>query len=204
MFFRRSHNSPLSPADGNSSLPTPPRHPQEGAPDPVIDAQIHWLAQRGLKKATTVTQEEWIGATEDPTDPFSLATAHTSEPCVTPDPAVTITAENLVDAVEELADGLELPIDDVSREGGALLIRSGASHYSFVLTSPETGEARQHHVILEDVARTFVDSAHVLHRVDSTYAIVHRDIAEIALDVMKAETALGNIGSDPEESASRE
>lgn len=204
MFFRRSRSPKTSPADGTPSPPSPPRDPKQDAPDPVIDAQIHWLAQRGLKKAATVTREEWIGAATDPTDPFSLATARTSRPCVTPNPAVTITAANLVDAVEEMADGLELPIDDVTVEGDALLIRSGTSHYSFELTSPKTGEERQHHAILEDVARTFVDSAHVLHRVDVTYAIVHRDIAEIALDVMKAETALRDIGSDPEESASRE
>lgn len=158
--------------------------PQPQVPDPVVDAQIHWLGSRGLVKADSVSRQEWIATTEDPTDPFSLASARTSKPCVTPEPAVTIKRGTLTECVEELADGLKLPIDEV-REDGRLLVRSGTSHFSFDL-----GEHRNDLLVLEEVARTFVDSAHVLHRVGQTFAIVHRDIADIAMEVMAAEAEL--------------
>lgn len=152
--------------------------------DPVIDARIHWLASRGLMVRDGITVEEWIGAADDPTDPVSLAGAQMNgEPCVQPHPMVSISGTDL-QMVHDLADGLELPIDEVEVSGGDLRIRSASTHLTFPLGGQDLLE------VLRDVAAEFVDSAHVLLKRGSTFAIVHRDIAaqaEAALHALPQE-----------------
>ncbi|WP_182353122.1 hypothetical protein [Flaviflexus huanghaiensis] len=147
--------------------------------DPVIDAQIHWLGARGLILRDGISSTEWIAATDDPTDPTSLAEAHIDgRLCVQPDPMVTLSGSDLVRLVHELADGLELPIDEVTLEADVLKLRSASTHLTFHVAGRENID------VLRDVAEEFVDSAHVLLVDGATFAVAHRDIAEMAAAVL--------------------
>lgn len=158
MLFRRKHKPDAPPAP---------------ATDPVIDAQIHWLAKRGLVVRDGLSKEQWIGAADDPSDPMSLAEATIDGmPCAQADPMVTVTGEDLVQIVHDLADGLELPIDDVELAGAELKLRSAATHLVFPTAD------RNHLDILRDVADEFVDSDHILLLNGNSFAIPHRDVAE--------------------------
>lgn len=164
MLFRRKHKPDAPPAP---------------ATDPVIDAQIHWLAKRGLVVRDGLSKEQWIGAADDPSDPMSLAEATIDGmPCAQPDPTVTINGTDLAEMVHLLADSLELPIDDVEYAGGELKIRSSATHLSFTI------EGHDHLAVLHSIAQEFIDSAHVLVCNGNTFAIAHRDIAEQVQSVM--------------------
>lgn len=148
--------------------------------DPVIDAQIHWLQSRGLVLKDNVMTEEWIAVAADPTDPMSLAEARVDGSlCVEPSPVVSLEGDNLEQLVHDMADGLELPIDEADVDSsGSLNVRAANAH----LSTDTVG--RDHLEILTEVASEFVDSAHVLLAQARTLAIVHRDVAE------QAETAL--------------
>ena len=168
MLFRRKASAPLPPP-----------------PDPVIDAQIHWLAQRGLVVREEIGTETWIAACDDPADPMALAaTVVAGEPCCRPDPLVTIDGTDPVSMVHALADGLELPIDEVEIDGTHLAIRAGSTRLSF------DAQERSLPELLADVAGRFVDSAHVLLTNGPSFAIVHRDIAREAEVVMQGLPAL--------------
>lgn len=163
MLFRRKHQI--------ENIPAP-------VTDPVIDAQIHWLGNRGLVVRDGLSKEQWIAAAEDPSDPISLAQAMIDEvPCCQPDPAVTIEGTDLILMVHNLADGLALPIDDVESVGNQLKIRSATTHLSF--------EVAEHHLeTLRSVAEEFVDPAHRLIVTSNRFAIAHRDISEQVESVM--------------------
>ncbi|WP_182171596.1 hypothetical protein [Flaviflexus equikiangi] len=139
--------------------------------DPAIDAHIHWLGMRGLVARDGLTREEWIAAAGDPSDPMSLADALTSgRPCAVPI-GVTVTGTDLVRDIELLADGLGLPIDDVTLTDSTLLIRSGTTRSALDASGPN---------VLSQVASMFVDAVHVLLVEGRTFAVVHGDVAEQA------------------------
>lgn len=150
-----------------------PQVPPAPVTDPVIDAQIHWLANRGLVVRDGLSKEQWIAAAEDPSDPISLAEAKIDgAPCAQPNPMITVTGKDLVQMVHNLADGLELPIDDVELADTELKLRSAATHLVF-----PTGD-RDQLTVLRSVAAEFIDSDHVLLVNGNTFAIAHRSIAE--------------------------
>lgn len=150
------------------------RRTREPAPltDPEIDASIHWLGSRGLVVRDAVSREEWIAATEDPTDPLSLAAARIDgAPCVEVQPAVTLSAADLVEGIDALADGLGLPIDEVEVGDDILRVRSGATELTFSRDGRDTGD------VLLEVVEAFTDAVHVALRSGLSFAIVHRDVA---------------------------
>lgn len=153
-----------------------PQSPAIPVTDPVVAAQIHWLKSRGLVRTESIGTPDWIAAAKDPADQFSLAEARVDgRLCVEPSPMVTIPDSGLLAGVDAIADGLGLPIDEAKiDEAGTLIIRSSHTHLSF-----ETAD-RALFAVLSEVAAEFVDSAHRLISHKSTFAIVHRDVAEQA------------------------
>lgn len=147
---------------------------KEELPEPVpieVDAQIDWLGKRGLGPAPGVGRREWMEAAEDPTDPFSLAAATIDgRPCAAPSVSFTAAGEP-AQLIDDMADALDLPIDEVSVDGATLTVRSARQFFTYDITDPAD--------LAEAVARDFVDAGHVLHRDGDTLAIVHRDLSEL-------------------------
>lgn len=168
---------------------------KEELPEPVpieVDAQIDWLGKRGLGPASGVSRREWMEAADDPTDPFSLAEATIDgRLCVAPNLTFTAT-EQPPQLIEDLADALDLPIDEATVAGGTLTVRSAQQFFTYEiddLAEPEgsagmaqpydSGSGSGFADLAEKVARDFIDAGHLLYRNGDTLAIVHRDLAEI-------------------------
>lgn len=85
---------------------------------------------------------------------------------------MTLSAADLTEGIDALADGLGLPIDEVEVSDDSLRVRSGAT----VLTFARDGRDKKGDVILE-VVEAFTDAVHVALRRGLSFGIVHRDIA---------------------------
>lgn len=107
---------------------------KEELPEPVpieVDAQIDWLGKRGLGPAPALSRREWMEAADDPTDPFSLAEARIGgRLCVAPNLTFTATVQP-PQLIDDMADALDLPIDEASVEGGTLTVRSAQQFFTY-------------------------------------------------------------------------
>lgn len=114
---------------------------KEELPEPVpieVDAQIDWLGKRGLGPASGVSRREWMEAADDPTDPFSLAEARIDgRLCVAPNLTFTATTQP-PQLIENMADALDLPIDEASVEGDTLTVRSAQQFFTYEIDDPAT------------------------------------------------------------------
>ncbi|MDO5724113.1 MAG: hypothetical protein Q4P33_06940 [Flaviflexus sp.] len=148
---------------------------KEELPEPVpieVDAQIDWLGKRGLGPAPGLSRREWMAAAEDPTDPFSLAEATIDgRPCASPNLIFAATGEPPT-LIENMAEALDLPIDEATVDGGILTVRSARQFFTYEITNASD--------LAEQVARDFVDAGHILRREGHLLAIMHRDVACVA------------------------
>lgn len=201
---------------------------KEELPEPVpieVDAQIDWLGKRGLGPAPGLSRREWMEAADDPTDPFSLAEARIDgRLCVAPNLTFTATVPP-PQLIEDMADALDLPIDEASVEGGTLTVRSAQQFFTYEIndraapaapagstdpaapTDPANPEGRSAQAggsaggsgladLAEKVARDFIDAGHLLYRDGDTLAIVHRDLADILPLLSAGDEAAGSAEAD--------
>lgn len=142
---------------------------------PEIDANIHWLGQRGLVKDPEISTSDWLKAASG-TDPEDLALATIkSRPCVIPSLSYTLDDRPVVDQVGDMADRLQLPIDE-ARDDASLAIRTGSTWIDIPGGSPLE--------VLHRCAIEFVDHLHVVLATDSTLALVHRDVEADARQIL--------------------
>ena len=145
--------------------------------DPEIGAVMHWLGQRGLVARDGLDPATWAKAARG-TDYRDLALATKGGlPCAVPSHLYVYGGAGVETAAGDMADRLELPLDEIVAEDGLTRVRSGARWDTY------EGEGL---ALLLAIASDWVDAHHTLVTDGPRVALVHRDIEDEARAVIAA------------------
>lgn len=154
--------------------------PKEVSPE--VGAVMHWLGQRGLIARDGLRPAAWAKAARG-TDYRDLALARKGgAPCAVPSHLYEYGGGEIPSCVGEMADRLDLPIDEATATPGGVRLRSGTTWIE------ETGSGFD---LLVSVATHWVDARHVLLTAGPLIALVHRDIEDEARQVLGQIHTLG-------------